>query len=47
MTTEFNPPEYPPEEDLTFPLWAEVEHLSADAFQGHGELMMRLISRCL
>ena len=47
ITTVLNPPEYPPEEDLDFPLWADIEQLSADAFQGHGEMTMGLIQRCL
>ncbi len=47
VTTALNPPEYPPEEDLMFPLWAKIEHLSVDSFQGHGQMTMDLIARCL
>jgi 8-oxo-dGTP pyrophosphatase MutT (NUDIX family) len=47
VTLALNPPEYPPEEDLEFPLWAEVVNLNAESFQGHGEMTMKLIERCL
>ncbi len=46
ITTVLNPPEYPPEEDLDYPLWAEIDQLSVDDFQGHGEMTMGLIQRC-
>jgi len=47
ITTALNPPEYPPEEDLMFPLWAEIEQLKVDDFQAHGDLYLRLIAQCL
>ena len=47
ITLALNPPEYPPEEDLDFPLWADIEQLSVESFQGHGEMTMGLIQRCL
>ena len=47
LTTALNPPEYPPEEDLDFPLWADIEQLQVDSFQGHGEMTLELIARCL
>jgi 8-oxo-dGTP pyrophosphatase MutT (NUDIX family) len=47
LSLALNPPEYPEIEDLLFPLWADIEQLSADAFQGHGEMTMGLIQRCL
>lgn len=47
ITLALNPPEYPPEEDLEYPLWAEVDELNADSFQSHGEMTMRLIERCM
>ncbi|MBI1258711.1 MAG: NUDIX domain-containing protein [Chloroflexi bacterium] len=46
ITTALNPPEYPPEEDLDFPLWAALDDLSAEAFQVHGVMTMELMERC-
>ncbi|MFN8452171.1 MAG: NUDIX domain-containing protein [Anaerolineae bacterium] len=43
LTTALDPPEYPPEEDVDFPLWVSIDHLTADAFQAHGATIMRLI----
>lgn len=47
LTSALNPPEYPPEEDLERPLWVDIDQLDAAAFQGHGELAMQLIARCV
>ncbi|MBN1963752.1 MAG: NUDIX domain-containing protein [Anaerolineae bacterium] len=45
LTTSLNPPEYPPEEDLSRPLWADVTDLRAESFQTHGDVTMRLLER--
>lgn len=47
LTTELDPPEYPPEEDLVFPEWAAAADLCPDDFQGHGEVIMSLVRACL
>jgi 8-oxo-dGTP pyrophosphatase MutT (NUDIX family) len=47
LTTELNSPEYPPDEGLEFPLWANIDQLTADAFQTHGVVTMDLIARCV
>jgi len=46
LTTTLNPPEYPIEEDLDFPLWVEIDQLTAASFQAHGELIVKLIAQC-
>jgi 8-oxo-dGTP pyrophosphatase MutT (NUDIX family) len=46
LGTALNPPEYSPEEDLEMPLWVDVNSLSVDSFQGHGEVTLNLIARC-
>lgn len=47
VTTALNPPAYPAEEDLAYPLWADIERLRAADFQAHGELVLRLVQQCL
>jgi 8-oxo-dGTP pyrophosphatase MutT (NUDIX family) len=46
LTTALNPPEYPPEEDVEYPCWLDIDQLDASTFQSHGDLTMRLIARC-
>jgi len=46
ITTRLDPPEYPPEEDLDFPLWAALDDLTVDSFQAHGAIILELVARC-
>lgn len=45
LALELNTPDYPPIEGLIKPLWVDIDQLSADSFQSHGELVMRLLNR--
>jgi len=47
IITTLNPPAYPPEEDLDYPVWVDLAELSVDSFQGHGEITLELIARCM
>jgi 8-oxo-dGTP pyrophosphatase MutT (NUDIX family) len=41
---ELNTPDYPPDEGLEMPLWVEIASLEEDAFQTHGETIMKMLS---
>ncbi len=46
LTTQLDPPPYPPEEDIERPLWADTASLRAEDFQAHGDVFMNLIAAC-
>ncbi len=47
ITTELIPIEYPPEEDVIYSRWIEIEQLTPDDFQARGERILDLIARCM
>lgn len=46
LGTALDHPAYPPEEDLEFPLWVDVDSLQVSSFQAHGAITLDLIERC-
>ena len=46
ITTELTPIQYPPEEDVECAQWIDIEQLTVDSFQAHGQLILSLIARC-
>ncbi|MFN8527311.1 MAG: NUDIX domain-containing protein [Anaerolineae bacterium] len=45
LSTQVGDVHYEPDEGLDEPLWVDITSLSAGAFQGHGDLIMRLVHR--
>ena len=45
LTVDLPTIEYPPEEGLDKPLWADINTLTPDSFQSHGEVTLRLIQQ--
>src|SRR5690606_16117926 len=45
LTTELVTPDYPAIEGLVKPLWVDIDQLSAESFQAHGEIIMELLRR--